>query len=161
MKKIFITLVVLFLSLGHTLAQSDNKKKDEIHAVISELFDAYRAGDSARVANVFTKDAIVQSIYLNGDGAPVASEATTVNSFLDYIGNGLTELHDEKLWDTQIHADKMMATVWTRYAFFLGEKFTHCGTETFLLRKVNGSWRIFILVDTRQTQGCQLPKNLE
>jgi hypothetical protein len=160
MHKILITLAALFFSLGQALAQSDGEK-NEIKAVVNELFDAYRAGDSARVANVFTKDAIVQSIYLNGDGTPVASEASSINTFIDYIGKGLTELHDEKLWDTKIHSDKMMATVWTRYAFFLGEKFTHCGTETFLLRKVNSSWKIFILVDTRQTQGCQLPKNFK
>ena len=85
----------------------------------------------------------------------------TIDNFIKYIGGGLAEVHDERLWETQIFTDSQLATVWTRYAFFLDKKFIHCGTETFLLRKVNQEWKIYYLVDTRKTTGCKLPGEIK
>lgn len=128
-----------------------------VQAIIIELFDGYRAGDSARVANVFDKKAYIQGIQLDSSGNSVLSELKPAKSFVNYIGGGLSNFHDERLWDTHINIDELMATVWTRYAFFLGGNFSHCGTETILLRKRNNEWKIFYLADTRQLNNCQLP----
>jgi hypothetical protein len=89
------------------------------------------------------------------------SDVTSIDKFIDYIGGGLAEVHDEKIWDIKIHSDEHLATVWTKYAFFLGENFIHCGTETFLLRKVNNNWKIFYLIDTRRNSGCKLPPEIK
>ena len=110
---------------------------------------------------VFTADAHAQTILTSVDGDDRLSDVISIDEFIKYIGGGLEEVHDEKFWDMQIHSDQQLATVWTKYAFFLGEKFIHCGTETFLLRKVEDEWKIFYLVDTRRKMGCKLPAEIK
>lgn len=143
------------------LSQPEDKNIREIKEVITELMDGYRAGDSSRVAAVFSKDARMQSIYTSTSKESRITLPKSSDSFIKYIGNGLQEVHDERLWDSQIHADNQLATLWTKYAFYLGNKFTHCGTETFLLRKEDNQWKIFYVVDTRQTEGCHVPDELK
>lgn len=164
MMKIKHAIIILALLIScNTFAQnkqlSQNEKK--VDAVINELFDGYRAGDSSRVAAVFTKDAKMQSIFEDSLGQHKISEVESLKAFTDYIGGGFKVVHDERLWDTQIHVDELFATVWTNYAFYLGDNFNHCGTETFLLRKVNNEWKIFYLVDTRQKTGCNVPPEIK
>lgn len=163
MNKLGAILLILTFSNAHiSFGQSnDAKRVGKITSVIQELFDGYRAGDSSRVRAVFTADAHAQTILTSVDGDDRLSDVISIDEFIKYIGSGLEEVHDEKLWDMQIHSDPQLATVWTKYAFFLGEKFTHCGTETFLLRKVNDDWKIFYLVDTRQKTGCKLPAEIK
>lgn len=155
---LILTLSTAFVSFGQG---KDSKREEKITIVIQELFDGYRAGDSTRVRAVFTADALAQTILTSTEGEDKISDVVSIDNFIKYIGGGLEEVHDEKLWDMEIHSDPQLATVWTKYAFFLGEKFTHCGTETFLLRKANNDWKIFYLVDTRQKTGCKLPAEIK
>ena len=54
--------------------------------------------------------------------------------------------------------DGNLAQVWTKYAFFLGEDFDHCGVDAFQLFNDGDGWKIFQLVDTRHREGCELPE---
>jgi len=157
--------ILLILAISTTQLSfgqgTDSKRNKKVATVIEELFDGYRAGDSTRVRAVFTTDAFAQTILTTTEGVDKLSDLASIDNFIKYIGGGFEEVHDEKLWDMQVHTDQRLATVWTKYAFFLGEKFIHCGTETFLLRKVKGDWKIFYLVDTRQKTGCKLPAEIK
>jgi hypothetical protein len=155
---LLITLSTYHKSIGQS---AESKRNEKINLVVAELFDAYRDGDSTRVRAVFSDDAHVQTLLKTIEGEDKLSEIQSVDGFIKYIGGGFEEIHDEKLWDIQIHSDLQLGTLWTKYAFFLGEKFIHCGTETFLLRKVKGKWKIFYLVDTRQKAGCKLPEEIK
>jgi hypothetical protein len=160
MKILTLTLLFLYGSMS-VIAQQTGKEKEKINFTILELFDAYRHGDSARVAAVFTKEAVIQTVHKDKEGKVVLSTPIPASKLINYIGSGLSEVHDERLWDTQIFYDEFMATVWTRYAFYLGKKFMHCGTEVFNLRKVNGDWKIFYLADTRQLENCNVPPSVK
>jgi len=163
MNKIGTILLLLSFSIAQvSLGQNaDSKRNEKVASVIQELFDGYRAGDSTRVRAVFTADAYAQTILTTTEGEDKLSDLASIDNFIKYIGGGFEEVHDEKLWDMQIHTDERLATVWTKYAFFLGENFIHCGTETFLLRKVKSDWKVFYLVDTRQQTGCKLPPEIK
>lgn len=157
-----ILLILTFTGSLVSFGQDKNSKRTEkITSVIQELFDGYRAGDSTRVRAVFTADAHAQTILTTTEGVDKLSDLTSIDNFIKYIGGGFEEVHDEKFWDMDINADNQLATVWTKYAFFLDEKFIHCGTETFLLRKEKSDWKIFYLVDTRQQTGCKLPAEIK
>ena len=163
MNKLEAILLILTFSTAHiSFGQSnDAKRAEKITVVLQELFDGYRAGDSTRVRAVFTVAAHAQTIITSSVGDDKLSDVVSVDKFINYIGGGLEEVHDEKIWDIKINSDEQLATVWTKYAFFLGEKFIHCGTETFLLRKVKDDWKIFYLVDTRKNTGCKLPAEIK
>ena len=77
--------------------------------------------------------------------------------FANAVGTPHDKVWDEKLWDVKILIDRNLATVWTKYAFFLGSDFSHCGVDTFTLAKGAEGWKIIFLADTRQREGCQLP----
>ena len=159
--KLLNIILIYFLSVGIAFGQSDKSDIEQINYVVLELFDAYRAGDSARVAAGFSKGAEIQTLHMNNEGKVELSGSKPVSVLLDYIGNGLSQVHDERLWDTTIHSDGLLATVWTKYAFFIGKTFIHCGSETILLKKEENKWKIFYLADTRQTKGCKLPSSIK
>jgi hypothetical protein len=59
--------------------------------------------------------------------------------------------------DTKI--DGELATVWTPYVFYLRGQKDHCGVNAFTLVKLNGTWQIQGIIDTRRTENCpDLPK---
>lgn len=57
--------------------------------------------------------------------------------------------------------DGDFAQVWAKYAFYLGRQFSHCGVDAFhLVRNAQDEWKIFHLADTRQKEGCVIPKEV-
>lgn len=140
------------------LPKSDD---EQIKAVITELFDGYRAGDSLRVKNTFAENAVLQTAFYDKTANSQLSQPMPVSKFTGYIGGGLSKVHDERLWDLKIQVDNNLASAWTNYAFYLDNEFLHCGAENFLLIKKNGTWKIFHLVDTRQQTGCKVPESVK
>lgn len=160
MLKLTLSLLILLVpqinfAQGSLMPDSEEKA---VLAVVEELFNAYREGDSTRVRAVFTNEAVMQRAFVNRAGEKVVTEPTSIDRFVSYVGGGLDKLHDERLWNTSVHIDQHLASVWTDFAFFLEKEFSHCGAENFLLRKIDGSWKIFHLVDTREVDNCQVPE---
>lgn len=133
----------------------------QVKNTIIELFDGYRAGDSLRVINSFTTNATMQTAYFDKTGQSQLSKPAPISKFVSYVGSGLEKEHDERVWDIEIKIDNNLATVWSKYAFYLEGEFSHCGAENFLLIKQNGAWKIFHLVDTRQHSNCEIPEAIQ
>jgi len=138
----------------------DPNEKAAVLAVVQELFDGYREGDSDRVSATLSSTGNMQRISVE-EGKSIVTEPGSLQVFVQYVATGFKEKHDEPLWDTEVHVDGDLASVWTKYAFYLGGKFHHCGVENFLLHKEDGEWRIFHLVDTSQTEGCLVPDEIK
>ena len=47
------------------------------------------------------------------------------------------------------------------FAFYLDDKFSHCGVDAFQLFKGNTGWEIFQLTDTRKKEGCVIPVHIK
>ncbi|MFM7855462.1 MAG: hypothetical protein ACKO96_26940, partial [Flammeovirgaceae bacterium] len=61
----------------------------------------------------------------------------------------------------KMEVDGRFAQVWCDYAFYVGNKFSHCGVDAFHLFKGSDNvWRIFHLVDTRRREGCAVPESV-
>jgi hypothetical protein len=50
--------------------------------------------------------------------------------------------------------DGNLASVWTDYKFYIGEKFSHCGVNSFQLFKGDDGWKIIYIIDTRRKDNC-------
>jgi reactive intermediate/imine deaminase len=120
--------------------------------VVTQLFDGMRAGDSAMVRSTFHPDAQLATAIVRQGNAIV--EIDTLESFIRAVGTPHAEVWDERLSNTSVQVDGTLASVWTDYSFYLGEKFSHCGVDAFQLAKSGGEWRIVALADTRRRQGC-------
>lgn len=122
-------------------------------AVVTRLFDAMRAGDSAAVRAVFHPQAHLSSALVGPDGTPQV-RVDSLGGFVRAVGTPHAEVWDERTSGEIVQVDGPLATVWTRYGFWLGQKFSHCGVDAFTLGRTASGWRILALTDTRQRTGC-------
>ena len=125
---------------------------DSVLAVVHRLFDGMRKGDSAMVRSVF--DSSVEFLSVSEkDGVPTAA-ARSVDAFVAAMGKPHEQVYDERIWDVQLEVDAGLASVWAKYAFYLGDTFNHCGVDTFgLVRRADG-WKVVYLADTERREGC-------
>lgn len=133
----------------------------EVKDVVQRLFKAMELGDSAVMRRVFTKDATLVSVFRNKAGEPVLKRDASVQQFLDAIGTPHPEPYYEEIWNVDVKIDDDLAQVWCDYAFYVGKKFSHCGVDAFHLHKTASGWKIFHLADTRRTQNCNVPKQIQ
>jgi hypothetical protein len=158
MRRLLATALLLAATPLAAQAQAPSSDEREVMAVVIKLFDGMRAGDSAMVRSTFDTAATMATAVIRPTGeAMYRFDADGITGFANAVGTPHDKVWDEKLWDVKVLVDRNLATVWTKYAFFLGTDFSHCGVDTFTLAKGAAGWKIIFLADTRQREGCQLP----
>lgn len=159
MKKL-IVFVLAFLASTEIHAQ-ENRKEEAIKNVIDSFFEGLHYGDSSKIRTTIHKDLKIQTTSSTKDGIKVL-RTQKVKDFLTAIANKKPENnYFEKLLSYDIKIDGNLASVWTPYEFYLNEKFSHCGANSFQLFDNNGKWEIIYLVDMRRRSDCIAinPKN--
>ncbi|MCE7994147.1 MAG: nuclear transport factor 2 family protein [Roseivirga sp.] len=146
------TSILLFLILGAafspTYAQAQNEQ-ESVKKTIQTMFDGMRAGDSSMVHSVFIDDVLMQTISANRQGE-IGLRTGPLSGFLNSVGTPHDQVWDERILSYEIKIDGAMASVWTPYEFYIGERFSHCGVNSFQLMKGKDGWKIIYLVDTRR-----------
>ena len=135
-------------------AQASEAESVEQMKVVRELFDAMRAGDSARVRAVFHPRMAALLTSEAGPDGKGRVEATSVYDFVKAIASPKPGQIDERIFNPRVLIDGTLASVWTDYSLYLGTRFIHCGVDVFHVAKVDGAWKIIALTDTRRTTGC-------
>ena len=156
-KSIFTGIIILFsgVALCQTSAESE-----AIMTPIKALFNGMNAGDSALIHSAFVNEVTFVSVFMAKNGKP-ALRPELLNEFLKAVGTAHPERWNEPIWDVKVEVDGNFAQVWAKYAFYLGKKFSHCGVDAFhLFKGEDGRWKIFHLADTRQKEGCEVPKSV-
>jgi hypothetical protein len=152
MKLISILLLISF----STFAQEDKKVLEPIN----QLFDAMKKGDSAAAHKAFMPGARLYSIGVSRSGQRYL-RMEELAGFLKAIGTPHKETWNELIWAPKIEIDGNFAQAWVSYGFYVDKTFSHCGIDAFhLFKDDKGAWRIFNLSDTRQKEGCAVPKEL-
>jgi hypothetical protein len=113
-----------------------------------------KQNDTALIRSAFAANPIMQTVLRNKEGK-VAIISEPLDSFLVSVSHPHTEVYDERITFDAIRIDGDLAMVWAPYKFYLGDKFSHCGVDSFQLVKENGIWKILYLVDTRRRQNCE------
>lgn len=121
--------------------------------VVKALFDGMRARDSAAIRATLHPEARLLTAANDSTGAPVV-ESTPIDGFLGAVSRA-KYVPDERISDPIVQVDDGLATVWARYAFYAGDRFSHCGIDTFDLVLTSDGWRIVQIVDTRKREGCE------
>lgn len=122
--------------------------------VVERLFEGMRAGDSALVRSTFHPEARLISTGAREGEAFV--RAVPADRFVEAVGEATGEW-EEPIWDTEVRVEEGLATVWTKYAFYLDGEFSHCGVDAFILGRTADGWKIVSLADTRRQEGCGSP----
>jgi hypothetical protein len=148
--KSFLALLTLLLST-YCFAQSE---EENIKQTINRLFNGMRQSDTAMIRSAFTSEAVLQTVIKNREGR-VVIETEPLDSFIVFVSKPHNEIYDERIKFDLIKVDDDLAIAWTPYKFYLGEKFSHCGVDSYQLVRMNGEWKIQYLIDTRRRQHCE------
>ena len=159
MKLILISILLSF-SLMPALAQSEYLQKKEVMDIVFTLFEGMRQVDTTLIKSVFMENALLHTATSDaqGDSKLVSQQ---LKHFLIAISKAQPDMLNEPLWDYDVQIDNNFASVWTKYAFYYGKSFSHCGVDAFHLQHTNEGWKIFHLVDTRQKEGCDVPADIK
>ena len=146
MKSILIIAILAMTSVSWS--QTDSTRQAEVRAVIEQLFEGMRLGDSTLVRSVFHLDAAAYTSYKQ-DGEYLLHEGS-LDEFVNAVGSPHDKIWDERISNVVIQIDDGLAQVWMDYSFYLGEEFSHKGVNAMQLAHLNGGWQIIQITDTRR-----------
>jgi hypothetical protein len=146
-----VSFLVLVIAPA-ALAQAPDPERQAILAPVRQLFDAMRKGDSAAVRAAFHPQAFLATALVR-QGVPTL-QVDTLDAFVRAVGTPHDEVWDERVISERIEIDGPLASVWTEYSFYAGDRFSHCGIDAFQVARMPDGWRIIALTDTRRREGC-------
>ncbi|UKB82714.1 nuclear transport factor 2 family protein [Chryseobacterium sp. MEBOG06] len=137
----------IFLVLGTACFGQQNQ---EIEKPVRNLFLAMKNADPELLKSVFTENAILQTVAKDG-----SVKSDHIQDFITSISKFSKGDLDERITIEAIHTDGILASIFTPYSFYLKEKFSHCGANSFQLVKQNNEWKIQYIIDTRRKDQCK------
>ena len=150
MKKIFTILFIISIGLNSQAQTAE----DSVKMTITHFFEGMKKADTTLIKSTMMESIIFQTISKNKEGETMV-KTENVTAFLTSIATPKKEVADERITFETIKIDGNLASVWTPYKFYMGEKFSHCGANSFQLVRHKGTWRIQYIIDTRRKQGCE------
>ena len=138
-----------------TATPAPHPEEAAVVAAVEQLFEAMRVGDSEMARAVFHPDARL------GRAGEDGISFRPADGFIEMIGQPRDEVYDEPVWDWTVQIDGRLAQMWTRYAFYRDEEFSHCGWEGFQLYRSDTGWQITQLIDTMRREDCFYPPGRE
>jgi hypothetical protein len=146
-----VLVLVVALAAAASVPASAQQPESDVMAAIKQLFDGMRVHDTARIRAVLHPQARLVSSGMK-DGAPTVS-VDSMEGWLGAVARGV-EPFDERLRNPVVKLDGGLASVWAEYAFYVGDRFSHCGVDSFQLVRTPEGWRIIEIADTRRKEGC-------
>jgi len=126
---------------------------DSVRSAVNQLFTAMKNADSALLVSGFADSAVLQTVIDKNGKVQVKTEA--VADFAGQLVKMEKNILDERIQFDVIRIDGALAMVWAPYKFYYKGKFSHCGTDSFQLVRINGKWKIQYLIDTRRSEDCE------
>lgn len=146
MKKYLLFVLFLIAVLQHVSAQDEKKAVKE---VINRFFDGLEKGDTALLKDACASTMILQTYAANKEGKfEVSTEA--FSDLIAFVATPKKDKYDERIIFKVINIEQSLASVWTPYSFFINDKRSHCGTNSFQLIKTDQGWKIQYIIDTRR-----------
>lgn len=149
MRKIAALVFILF-SILNLKAQT---AEDSVKMTINRFFEGMKKSDTLLLKSTMMEGIIFQTIARSKENETIV-KTENVAAFLTSIATPRKDIADERITFESIKIDGSLASVWTPYKFYMGEKFSHCGANSFQLVRQNGSWKIQYIIDTRRKNGC-------
>lgn len=143
MRQVFILFFFGF-SIG-VFAQEENAIKQSI----SVFFEGLQTSDTLKIQSVCHKEMKLQSITeKNAIGSLSFDSNSAFYKSIAAIPKNVKI--EERILSYNIQIDGTMANVWTPYEFYINEKLSHIGVNSFTLLLENNIWKIVHIIDTRR-----------
>ncbi|AWK06129.1 3-methyl-2-oxobutanoate hydroxymethyltransferase [Flavobacterium crocinum] len=141
-----ICIILFFFFFGF----NSNAQKQDVQKSIETFFEGFHQRDSIKLKSVCADKMILQSISENAVKGNKLSNESTNEFYKSIVTIPLNMKFQEKILNFNIQIDGTMAHVWAPYEFYLNEKLSHRGVNTFTLFKEKDNWKIIYLIDTRR-----------
>lgn len=150
MRRLICTAAVLLVTLAAPLS-AQGADEQAVLDVVTRLFDGMRTRDTTAMRAAFAPGAKMWGISRTGE-----IQGESIDGWITSIARiPAGQDADEVLHDPEVRIDGAIATVWTYYDLFIGERFLHCGYDSFQLVKAQEAWKIVSVTDTRRQEGCR------
>ncbi|MGB2751762.1 MAG: nuclear transport factor 2 family protein [Pyrinomonadaceae bacterium] len=140
MNKQLLAGAILLAAATAIFAQDE---KQAAIGTVDQLFAAMKAKSAEQIKAVFAPDVHFLAIDKPRDGKGISkSRVMTGEAFAKMISEAKGPDFIEKMISPEARISGDMAVVSGRYTFYVGEKFSHCGTDTFNLVRTEAGWKI-------------------
>lgn len=139
-------ILVFFLFFG----LCSNAQKQEVQKTIEFFFEGFHQRDTTKLISVCSDNIILQSISESATKGNKLSDESAKEFYKSIASIPSSMKFQEKILSYTIQIDGTMAHVWAPYEFYLNDKLSHSGVNTFTLFKEKDAWRIIYLIDTRR-----------
>jgi hypothetical protein len=142
MKKVSLLILVLFFQFSFA-------QESEIQMTIGKFFNAFHQRDSIALKKVCSENLVLHSISESEKESKFSIQKAS--DFYKSIATiPLTMKFEEKILSFKVQIDGSMAHVWTPYEFYVNDKLSHSGVNSFQLYKENEVWKVVYILDTRR-----------
>ncbi|MBS1796147.1 MAG: nuclear transport factor 2 family protein [Acidobacteria bacterium] len=153
MKKTIFALILGLAAAAAAFAQDKSADERAAADVPDRLFAAMKAKSFDDIRALFIADGQLVAIDRPRDGQGASkTRVFTADGFAKAISEAKTADYVEKMPDKDVRITGDLAVVTGRYTFYVGEKFSHCGTNTFNLVRTDAGWRIANAASTLEFQ---------
>jgi Domain of unknown function (DUF4440) len=149
-------LIVLALlpccALGQAARSEDKSDAGEALAVVNRLFDAMRAKDAEAMRALFSAEGQLTATQRR-DGQPnlhVYNSAAFAKLIVESKG-----VLKERMYKPETLVSGDLAQVRGRYGFYVDDRFSHCGMNSFHLMRTADGWKIVSAASTIELDGCE------
>ena len=151
MRLLSTTAFVLAFLARSLHAQSSDADSKAVIAVADSVLAALSTGDHAALSRLTIDSAVVGGVGLR-DGV----ERLTLRTWGLYISRTGASTFTERGFGATARVQDRVAQVWMPYDLYIGDKWSHCGVDTFTLMKNEGRWRVAALIYTiEQPPACR------
>ena len=142
MNKLASCLVIALLATTLATAQKPGDAASAMDAV-NRLFAGMKAKNADQIKAVFMPEAQLVAIDKPKDGKGISTTRKfTADSFAAMISTAKAGEFVERMINPDVRVMGDMAVVTGLYTFYVGDKFSHCGANTFNLVRTATGWMI-------------------
>jgi len=153
MKKILLLTIFSLVSLTATAQNTRNEDMKAASEIPDRLFAAMKAKSFEEIRATFTPEGQLVAIDKPRDGKGLSkTRVFTAESFAKAISEAKAADFIEKMPAKDVRISGDLAIVSGRYTFYVGDKFSHCGTNTFNLLRTETGWKIVNAASTLEFQ---------
>jgi len=150
LKTALIISIVVLLTLS--IPGADKQEEEKVLDVVNKFFKVLETGDMALAKEILMINGSNFSIREEGESFSI--RFTNYKTLIETLPKTKGK-YREVIENPKVLIHKNMAVVWAEYKFFINEKFSHCGVDSFSLIKDTDQWKIVSIIYTVEKKGCR------
>ncbi|MGQ0589744.1 MAG: DUF4440 domain-containing protein [Sphingosinicella sp.] len=153
MLKSFFVALLLLIAAPAAAQGGDAAERQAVLAGVERLFAAMLARDAAAIPQITDPAGVVTAITMDGAGGSSIATSTWAE-FAQRLPQAPAPIR-ERMFDPEVRVHGDLALVWSRYDLWIGDSFSHCGTDLFEMVRRDGRWLMLHASFTRERTGCE------